>query len=183
MEYSELPSALTAGDSGRVNELVKGLYPRLMAFLRIHMNASKADAEDCAHNTLILAMEAIKEGRLREQDRVISYILSIARNDYLKLQRDRREKYLEELSSDYEQYVEPDQLQALFDKEQERLLKGCLNQLEEKYQRFMQYWLDHPDDHAESVAEKFGISINSVWTRKHRLIKRLNECYRKKIKF
>jgi RNA polymerase sigma factor (sigma-70 family) len=147
------------------------------------MNASRADAEDCAHDTLLTSMEALKDGQLRDSDRVISYILSIARNNYLKLRRKHKPEYLEELSPDYEQRQEPLQLQFLLDEEQERLLESCLNQLEKKYRLFMQHWLCYPNAHAENVAKKFGISKNSVWTRKHRLIKRLNDCYRKKSKF
>jgi DNA-directed RNA polymerase specialized sigma24 family protein len=46
----------------------------------------------------------------------------------------------------------------------------------------MQYWFDHPDAHTKKVASHFDISVNNAWTRKHRLIKKLNECYREKSK-
>lgn len=180
MNYSNLVSALEANDSERVNELIEAIYPRLMAFLKVHMNASTVDAEDCAQDTLLTSIEAIKEGTIKDPDRVVSYILSICRNTYLKKQKKKREQYLEEVSPNYHQA--PRQLQSLLDEEQKQLLDWCLSQLKESYQTFMQYWFDHPDAHSEKVAKHFDITTSNAWTRKHRLIRKLNECYRKKSK-
>lgn len=180
MNYSNLVTALQEDDSQTVNELIEALRPRLMAFLRVHMNASHADAEDCAHDSLISSIEVIKEGGLQNPDQVVSYILSTCRNNYLKMQNKHRPEAVEEFSDEHQHA--PRQLQSLLDEEQERLLEWCLNQLKEEYQRFMQYWFDHPDAHAQKVADNFDISVNNAWTRKHRLVKKLNECYQEKSK-
>lgn len=180
MNFSNLVTAVQEDNSQEVNKLIEALRPRLMAFLRTHMNATHADAEDCAQDSLLTSIEVIKEGRLKNPDRVVSYILSTCRNTYLKMQKKRREQSIDEIPDNHQHA--PRQLQSLLDEEQEKLLEWCMNQLKEEYQKFMQYWFDHPDSHAKKVAEYFGISVNNVWTRKHRLIKKLNECYRKKSK-
>jgi RNA polymerase sigma factor (sigma-70 family) len=181
MNFSNLVTALQEdNNSQEVNKLIEALRPRLMAFLRTHMNANHADAEDCAQDSLLTCIEVIKEGRLKNPDQVVSYILSTCRNTYLKMQKKQREKSIDKVPDDYQHA--PRQLQSLLDKEQEHLLKWCLNQLKEGYQKFMQYWFDHPDAHTKKVAEHFDISVNNAWTRKHRLIKKLNECYREKSK-
>lgn len=180
MDYADLVTALKENDSQRANEMIETLRPRLMAFLRVHMNASQADAEDCAQDSLLISIEAIKEGRLNNPDQVVSYILSICKNTYLKKQKKQREESIDEMPNEHQQA--PQQLQSLLDEEQEQLLEWCLNQLKEKYQNFMQYWFDHPDAHTKKVASHFDISVNNAWTRKHRLIKKLNECYREKSK-
>lgn len=180
MDYSDLITALQEQDTQKANELIEALRPRLIAFLRIHMNASLADAEDCAQDSLLTSIEIIKEDRIKDPDQVVSYILSTCKNTYLKMQRKQREESMDEVSESQRQA--PQQLQSLLDQEQERLLEWCLNQLKEKYQKFMQYWFDHPDAHAKKVANHFDISVNNAWTRKHRLIKKLNECYREKSK-
>jgi len=178
MDYTQLVTALKENNSKKINELLEALRPRLMAFLRVHMNADRADAEDCVQNSLLDSIEIIKEDRLNDPGQVVSYILSTCRNNYLKMRRDKRTESLDEVSEDQRQA--PRQLQSLLDEEQKRLLEWCLNQLKKEYQKFMQYWFDHPDTHTNKVAEHFGISVNNAWTRKHRLIKKLNECYRKK---
>jgi len=180
MDYSDLVSALQENDTQRVNKLIEKVRPRLIAFLRVHMNASQADAEDCAQDSLLTSIEVIKEDRLNNPDQVVSYMLSTCKNNYLKMQKKQREESMDEL--DERQRQAPRQLQSLLDEEQEELLEWCLDQLKTKYQRFMQYWFDHPDAHTKKVASHFDISVNNAWTRKHRLIKKLNECYREKSK-
>ncbi|MGD8428418.1 MAG: sigma-70 family RNA polymerase sigma factor [Balneolaceae bacterium] len=180
MDYSKLVTALKENDSQRVNELLEALRPRLIAFLRVHMNASRADAEDCAQESLLDSIEVIREDRLNNPKRVVSYILSTCRNNYLKMQRKQRAESMEDISETQTQA--PRQLQSLLDKEQKRLLEWCLRQLKKEYRKFMQYWFDHPDAHANKVAKHFEISVSNAWTRKHRLVRKLNECYRKKSK-
>lgn len=180
MDYSELVTAVQENDRRRINELISSLRPRLIAFLCIHMNASRADAEDCAHDSLITSIEAINSDKINNPDQVVSYILSTCRNNYLKMQKKQREASMDEVTKPRQQA--PRQLQSILDAEQQQLLEWCMKQLKQKYQTFMQYWFDHPDAHTKKVASHFGISVNNAWTRKHRLIKKLNECYRKKSK-
>jgi RNA polymerase sigma factor (sigma-70 family) len=178
MDYSKLVTALRENNTQKANELIETLRPRLMAFLRVHMNASEADAEDCAQDALLSSIESIKEGKLNNPNQVVSYILSICKNNYLKKKKKKRAESVDEIPDEHQHA--PNQLQSLLDEEQERLLEWCLNQLKEEYQQFMQYWFDNPDSHTKKVAAEFDISVNNAWTRKHRLIKKLNECYRKK---
>lgn len=180
MDYSKLVTAIREKDSSKADELIKAFMPRLMSFLRIHMNADRADAKDCAQETLLVIIESIREDRLRDPEQVTSYILSTCRNTYLKMKNKSKEELHAELP-DNPHYAAP-QMEELLNKEQEQILKWCMKQLKEKHRKFMQYWFDHPGEHANRVAEYFDISVNSVWTRKHRLIKKLNECYRKKSK-
>lgn len=180
MDYSKLVTALKENDTRKANEIIEALRPRLMAFLRIHMNATHADAEDCAQDTLLTSIEIIKEDRIDNPERVVSYILSTCRNNYLKMQKKQREESMDEIPDEHQHA--PKQLQSLLDEEQQQLLEWCMNQLKETYQQFMQYWFDHPDAHTQKVADHFDITVNNAWTRKHRLIKKLNECYREKSK-
>lgn len=177
MDYSELVTALNEGNTRKVNKLITAIRPRLLAFLRIHMNASEDDAKDISQEALLTAIQAIKKDQIKNPDKVVSYILTICRNAYLKTQMNRRTTPLEEARR---QRQEPRQLQSLLDKEQQQLLQWCLEKLKEHHRNFIQYWFDHPDAHSKKVAEHFNISVNSVWTRKHRLINKLNECYQKK---
>lgn len=180
MDYANLVTAVQENNSQEANKIIEALRPRLIAFLRIHMNANQADAEDCAQDSLLTSLEVIKEDRLNNPDQVVSYILSICRNNYLKMQKKKRPEATDEIPDDHQQA--PTQLQSLLDEEQQQLLEWCLDQLKERYQKFMAYLFDHPDAHAKKVANHFDISINNVWTRKHRLIKKLGECYQEKSK-
>ena len=180
MDFSNLITALQEGDSRKTNELIEALRPRLIAFLRAHLNANKADAQDCAQEALLSAIKVIKEDRIKNPDQVVQYIMSICKNNYLKMLDKQPEEMIDEIPEEHQHG--PHQLQSLLDEEQEKLLEQCMDQLKEKYQRFMEYWFEHPDAHTQKVADEFDITKSNAWTRKHRIIKKLNECYRKKSK-
>ncbi len=170
--------AIKENNTRRVNELMKDLVPRLKRFLKIHMNASKADAEDCAQDTVLACIEAIKQDRIRNPDRILSYMLTSCRNNYLKMKEKRKEKHFEDPPADHN--MSAGQLSQLLDEERFRILRWCLKQLKKEYRRFMEYWFQHPGEEAEKVADHFGLSVSNTWTRKHRIINRLNKCYSEK---
>lgn len=73
------------------------------------------------------------------------------------------------------------QLDSLYTKERQKWLEFCLEKLSDTYKSFMKFWLKHPNYDASVVADKFDISVESAWTRKHRAIKKLNHCIKKKM--
>lgn len=178
MDYSELVTAINNNNTRKINKLIRLIRPRLVAFLRIHMNASEADANDVAQDSMLITIESVREDKIRKPEQIVKYMLSVCRNKYLKLLEADRSTDLSG-ASEYQKQA-PNQLQSLLDKEQEQLLRWCLQQLKKEYQQFMQFWFDYPDAHTERVAEEFSISVGNAWTRKHRLIKKLSKCYQKK---
>lgn len=177
MEISELVQAIEASDSSKTRQLLRMLRPRLVRFLRVRFNATRPDAEDCVQETLLICIESINSGKVREPERLLSFILTTCRNSYLKCQK-RRERVYDDIPRD--RHHAPAQLSALLDQEKNKILRWCLNQLGSEYRQFMEYWIKHPGWKAENVADHFGLSVSNTWTRKHRIIKLLNECYEKK---
>lgn len=177
MEISELVQAIESSDSPRTRELLRILRPQLVRFLRIQYNATRPDAEDCVQEALLICIESIHNNSLREPDRLLSFLLTTCRNNYLQLQN-RKELMYGEIPRG--QHHAPAQLSALLDQERNKILRWCLNQLGSEFRRFMEYWFNHPGWEAENVADHFGLSVSNTWTRKHRIIKLLNECYEKK---
>jgi RNA polymerase sigma factor (sigma-70 family) len=179
MEYSDFVQAVQENDLSKVEEHLKTLQPRLIRFLRIHMNAPLADAEDCVQEALLICFESILDKGLKRPGSVLTFLLSTCRNNYFKLLKKREELY-EEVPRGYFQH--PQQLTNLIDNDKLKILEWCLDQLNEEYRKFMKFWFDNPGYEAEEVAEYFDLSISNTWTRKHRLVKLLNKCYEKKSK-
>lgn len=178
MDYSDLAQAIRENNTGRVDELLQKLIPRLHRFLSIHMNASKPDAQDCVQETILHCLEAIKNDNLRHPEKVISYLLTSCRNNYLKMLDKRKENAYDEVPEEHHHPAV--QLANLLDDERKRLLEWCLKQLKEEYRLFMEFWFKHPEYEAEKVADHFNLSVSNTWTRKHRLINQLHECYKEK---
>lgn len=179
MDYSSLVEALRNNDYESANRMLDDIRPRLIRFLKIHMNATFEDARDCVQESMLVSIMAVQEERIRKPNQLFSYLLTTCRNQYLKLLEKRREKPYDRLPDS--SHHAPRQLADLLDKEQQRILKECLDELKKEHREFIDYWFEHPDTDAQTVADHFGISINNAWTRKHRIIKRLNRCYQEKI--
>ena len=139
------------------------------------MGASRLDAEDCVQFSLERALDVLRKGKLENKDRVLSYLISSCRNNYLKEQQKNREVTYDEIPST--EFNDPDQISSIVDEERKQILQYCLDELKDMYRKFIEYWFEHPDSDAQTAADYFGISINNVWTRKHRVIKKLNHCY------
>lgn len=178
MEYSELVQALHEGDDARINAILRDLIPRLRRFLEIHMGAKKRDAEDCVQQSLELALDVLRKDKLKDPDKILTYLMTTCRNNYLKEQEKKREVTYDRVPTN--QFHDPSQFKSLVDKERMEILKRCLDELKVAYRRFIQYLFEHPDSDADKVADHFDISVNNVWTRKHRIIKQLNECFKTK---
>lgn len=178
--FSELVQAVRDDDRDNANRLLTEIRPRLIRFLNVHMNASVEDARDCVQESLLVSLRAIREGRIRKPEQMFSYLLTTCRNQYLKMLDRRKESYFE-TPPDSTNHA-PRQLSGLLDRERQEILAGCLDELKDDHRAFIDYWFEHPDSDARTVADHFGISVNNAWTRKHRIIKKLNRCYEEKIK-
>lgn len=178
MEYSELVEALQGEDVIRVNKILEDLIPRLIRFLEIHMGAPRIDAEDCVQYSMELTLEVIRAGKLNDSEKVLTYLMTTCRNNYLKSREKKKEIIYDEIPKN--RFHEPSQITSLVEQERKSILERCIEELKGVYRSFIEYWLEYPDSDADAVAEHFNISVNNVWTRKHRVIKQLNECYEKK---
>lgn len=179
MDFGELVSAIQNNDREKTRSLLNKLRPTLIKFLLVHVNASTHDAEDCAQNTLLIAIEKIRADQLSKPESLISYLLTTAKHEYLKTVGRNREYTYEEFPVIRSQKA--DQLLRILEKEKVEHLKRCVDKLDPANRTFIQYWFDHPDHDASVVADKFKMSLSNVWTKKHRIIKELQLCVEKKL--
>ena len=93
--------------------------------------------------------------------------------------RKHKEESYEEVPDSYKQ--DGDQLKNLLEEERQVVLEKCMNELRPDYKEYISYWFRHAGDEAAAVAKHFKISVNNAWTKKHRIIKMLKECCRKKL--
>lgn len=179
MNFSQLVEAIEQNNQPKVNKLIKKLNPRLIRFLQIHMNASREDAEDCAQDALLKALEVIEKGNLRKAKSILPFLLTTCRNNYLNL---RKKQSNNSSFDDFENVAsrQPRQLQTVLSKERREVLEDCIEQLSDSYRKFFEFWYRHPHSEAKVAAARFNISLSNVWTRKHRVLKKLRECYQKK---
>ena len=179
MDFSGLVDAVLNGDDKSANRYLTELTPILVHYLRSNYNADFEDAKDCSQQGLLSIIEAIRDGKIRDPDSIVSFTVTTTRNHFFKLMNRNKEQGMEEVS---ETPTYPAvQIENLVDEERQKILKICLEELKDDYRELIDYWFENPDAEATQVAEHFGISVNNAWTRKHRVVKMLNECYEKKM--
>jgi RNA polymerase sigma factor (sigma-70 family) len=181
MNYSRLIEAVRDDDSKSVDEMLASLYPILVNYLCVTMNAGLKDAEDCAQESLVTVVENIRVNGIRNPDSIFNYIITVSRHAYLRLCRDR----IPGTHVDFEEafhVAEPaEQLDNLLDEERSLALQKCIEELSGDNREMIRMWFENPDRPTEEVASSFGISVNNAWIRKHRIIKTLNKCIEKKL--
>ena len=179
MDYSKFVIAVRDDDRESLKEFYEVLTKILFKFLKVRMDADHEDAKDSAQNAIMFAVEKIKNEELDHPDRIINYLFTAAKHDYLKHQNKNKEVNYEEIPDSHSE--EPHQLDNLLSNERQSILKRCFNELKSKQLEYISYWFNNPDSETVVVAYHFGITVNNAWTKKHRIIQVLNECVQKNI--
>jgi len=179
MDYTKFVNAIKEGPSSELSSLYSETFDTLCSYLRTTMRASIPDAEDCAQHALVKTVERIQDNAIREPDSIYSYLIQSAKNRYLRIRYEQnRSNYQENI----EEYIPiEEQVDLLTSNEEQEALERCLDQLPSASRKFINYWMEYPDARADDVASDFDISINNVWIRKHRIIKKLSECIQLKL--
>lgn len=179
MDYPKFVEAVVNDDRNSLNEYYVVLTKILVKFLLVRLDATIEDAKDSAQNAIMFAVEKIKSSELKHPELIINYLFTTAKHDYLKHQNKQKEINYEEVPEHHSE--EGDQLENLLEQERLSVLSLCFNTLKPKQFNYISYWFDNPKSEATMVAEHFGISVNNAWTKKHRIIQVLKECFEKNI--
>ena len=179
MDYPKFVTAVINNDRTSLNEFSIVLTKILVKFLLVRMDASLEDAKDSAQNSIMYAIEKIKNNELQNPDVIINYLFTTAKHDYLKLQNKQKETNYAEVPDHYSEHG--DQLANLLEKEQQAVLEYCITKLKPKHFEYISFWFNNAGSETSFVAKKFKISVNNAWTKKHRIIQLLKDCVEKNI--
>ena len=179
LDYSLLVDALYDGDESRVNTLIKEMMPKLIDYLKITMGASHTDAEECTQHAFLKVLVRIKKGKIKNKKAIYTYLLKTCRHEYLRyIKKNRR---FTEIDDDYMEMSEPaEQVERLLDEERQKILKECLDELDEESREFIVHFLNNPDTTTKEASKIFNISGANVRTRKFRITRTLHEAYKRK---
>ncbi|MEX0686291.1 MAG: sigma-70 family RNA polymerase sigma factor [Balneolales bacterium] len=178
-DYSELVRATLENDKVLLNKILESISDTSIHYLLYHMNSSRADAEDCTQQAILDTLEKIKALKIKDPERIIPYIKTCCRNNYF-----RKVRYNNKLiSNDHFSYLSepPNQLEDIMKSEESEILKTCLESLNDNYREFLTYFITFPGVDASQVAKHFNMSVISVWSKKHRIIKKLAQCIQNKM--
>ncbi|HEU4922009.1 MAG TPA: sigma-70 family RNA polymerase sigma factor [Burkholderiales bacterium] len=152
-------------------ELYRRLAPRVRLYGLRHLRDRQA-AADLAQQVLLMTLERLRAGKVREPERIASFVLGTCRMTVLEMRRGtRRREALLEAYGDKEEMFEAAEPLAL---DPDRLA-GCLEQLAER-ERSVVVLSFFSDKAADAVGAELGISGGNVRVIRHRALGRLRKC-------
>ena len=175
LEDAALARRIAAGgaapDSAAETELYRRLAPRVRLYGLRHLRDRHA-AHDLVQQVLLMTLERLRAGKLREPERIASFVLGMCRMVVLEIRRGtwRRETLLETWGNTAEavEVPEPPALDA--DK-----LAGCLQALAER-ERTVVVQTFFADRSGDELAKELGVSAGNVRVIRHRALARLRVC-------
>jgi len=172
LKDAELVLQIASGEGREAEaELFRRMAPRVRLYGLRHLRDEHA-AEDLAQQVLITTLEALRGGRLREPEKLASFVLGMCRMTVLDMRRgaQRKERLLEQFGADLLAPVQPSLPQL--DHEQ---LTRCVQNLKER-ERTVVVMTFYDEQTGADVARLLGVSEANVRVIRHRAIHQLREC-------
>lgn len=158
-------------DSTAETELCRRFAPRVRLYGMRHLRDPHA-AHDLVQQVLLMTLERLRGGKLREPERLASYVLGMCRMVVLEIRRGtwRRETLLATWG-DTPEAVEAPEPRA-FDADR---LAACLQALAERARTVVALTF-FADRTADEVAKELELSAGNVRVIRHRALAKLREC-------
>jgi RNA polymerase sigma-70 factor (ECF subfamily) len=152
-------------------ELCRRMAPRVRLYGLRHLRDQHA-AEDLAQQVLITTLEALRAGRLREPEKLASFMLGMCRLTVLDLRRgaQRKERLLDQFASGLPAPVQPSVPRL----DRDRLTR-CVQNLKER-ERTVLVMTFYDEQTGADVAGFLGVSEANVRVIRHRAIRQLRLC-------
>jgi len=167
----DLVRRIGAGEREAEAELFRRMGPRIRLYGLRHLRDVHA-SEDLMQNVLITIIEALRQSRLREPEKLASFVLGTCRMTILDLRRgaQRRERLLEQFGPDLLGTAESFRPRL----DQERLAR-CVESLKER-ERTVVVMTFYDEQTSADVASFLGVSEANVRVMRHRAIHQLRDC-------
>jgi RNA polymerase sigma-70 factor (ECF subfamily) len=152
-------------------ELYRRLAPRIRLYGLRHLRDEQA-AADLTHEALLLTIERLRGGEVREPERLASFVLGVCRMMVRDGVRSAGRK--ERLLDDYARTLPTAELSQTCGPDRERLA-DCLRRLAER-ERSLLLATFYVERTTAEIMQDFGLSAANVRVIRHRALGRLRDC-------
>lgn len=176
MSDAELAGRVAAGGGDAAlaeAELFRRLAPRVRLYGLRHLR-DPSSADDLVQEVLLLTLERLRAGRVREPGRLASFVLGACRLVVWNQRRGRRRRaeLLDRHPGAFPSRTEPDLVRLDVGR-----LRECLARLGERERAVLveTFYEERP---SAAIADRLGLSPDNVRTVRHRAFVRLRDCVR-----
>ena len=168
---ADLVQQIGLNDREAEAELFRRMAPRIQLYGLRHLRDQHA-ADDLVQQVLITTLETLRAGRLRNPERLTSFVLGTCRMTVLDLRRNRqrKERLLEQFGADPLAPAPPPTPNL----DQERLAQ-CVQRLKER-ERAVIVMTFYDEQTGADLARFLGVSEPNVRVIRHRAIDQLRGC-------
>jgi RNA polymerase sigma-70 factor (ECF subfamily) len=167
----DLATRLAGGDRAAEAELYRRLAPRVRLYGLRHLRDAAA-ADDLVQDVLLMTFDGLREGKVRDPDKLASFVLGTCRRVAADRRRgaQRRERILERHAGE----LVPGAPSAPEPLDLERLA-GCVAGLAERERTVvvMSFYAEQP---ADAIGLELGLAAGHVRVLRHRALARLRAC-------
>jgi len=163
--------AAPARDVSAEAALYRALAPRVRLYGLKHLRDAQA-AADLVQDVLLMTLDRLRQGEVREPERIASFVLGACRQSVIDLRRGRqRRQHLLDVYAEDLPLADAAPAPAL---DAERL-QQCLQRLPER-ERTVLVMTFFDDSDADEIARATGITAGNARVVRHRGIERLRRC-------
>ena len=172
-----IAAAAPGVDSAAEAELYRRLAPRVRLYGRRHLR-DEDEARDLMQQVMVMTIEKLRAGELREPERIVSFVFGACRMVTLEMRRGdrRRDALLEKYGADLE--IADISVAPRLD---EARVAACMQRLPER-ERSVMILSFYEDEPADRVGVALGLSEGNVHVIRHRAMQRLRDCVMGKAK-
>jgi RNA polymerase sigma-70 factor (ECF subfamily) len=168
---ADLAVRVAGGDREAEAELFRRLGPRVRLYGLRHLR-DQAAADDLVQDVMILTFDGLRDGKVREPERLASYVLGTCRRVVAARWREgqRRQRILERHRHELTAF--PSEPEPPLDLDR---LAACLARVSER-ERSVLVLTFQSDRSADEIAAELGMSAGNVRVVRHRALARLRDC-------
>ncbi|HEY2934300.1 MAG TPA: sigma-70 family RNA polymerase sigma factor [Acidobacteriota bacterium] len=156
--------------------LIETYRPRVLYFLLRRLR-DRSLAEELTQETLIIAMQAVRQDRLREEAKLAGYVFGIAKNLYYKTcrQRAQQDKFTADSGGEPCRWLIDPEAAVLLE-EQRKQVRCALDAMRADDREILRRALVDAQP-LEEIAHELGVPYAAVRKRKSRAIERLRKVF------
>jgi len=172
MRWQDLADRVRRGDSSAEEELGTHFYPRIVAMAIVRLRDPEA-AREITQEALLAVLVALRDGKLREPEKLPAFVRGTARNLVNSYFRSLREQP-HPVALDPETPSAVDLATEAELAEQRRTVRGALERIAPRDRVILLLTLVEGMNPRE-IAARVGLSVENVRTRKMRAIRQVTE--------
>jgi len=172
---------VTAGDAGAEAELV-GRYREGVVIIIGRIVSNESVVDDLFQETFRIVLEKLRDGEVREPERLSGFICSVARNLAIDSVRKMRRARDQEEIGNAEQIRDPqaDQFAALLQKERAAIVRQVIDELKVERDREVLFRYYIAEEDKEQICADLKLSSRQFNSVRFRALNRYRELYIKR---